>query len=51
MSQTELTDHINMGASGDVDNYELVVLRHNIVEINGEILKKSFEGYIYNVKI
>lgn len=48
MSQTELTEHINMGASGDVDNYELVVLRHNIAEINGEILKKSFDGYIYD---
>lgn len=48
MSEAELSEHISTGASGDVDNYELVIKDYNIAEINGEIIKDSFRGYIYD---
>ncbi len=48
MSEEELSDHILTGASGDIDNYRLTVENYNVALTNGEILKTSFKGYIYD---
>ncbi len=47
-TEEELKTHLNYEASGDIDNYELIISDHDFEVINGQVVVKKCNGIIYD---